>query len=871
MPGEGRAISKLALLLLAAVALTLMLLPGEVWSEPSSDLEQEGFDTNLLYSAPMSRSAFDPFVVSQHGTWTPCPCPPGSAVTLTGSGLAESRVESERGAFELDGVRLLVDGEPARLRLVAPSQIDFVLPADAAGPVATIELFRDGTSVSSDDVAIGYAPLPDGALVADAEMSLEAGAGSEPEVHVITTPLSFLAYVTATIEAQFAEATPLRMKIWNPRNSSSLELVFGPDRQIRAVFNEGAGRIAREASLSAWEKGVPYDVAFEWVRGERGAISVAGPEGASTFEITPEEAPALFDAYRPTLTVGAAARDGASSVALTDYHLELTPSRFTTLRIDDPIVLPAVALLAALGAALLLASVSPIRIVRWLRGRMANGVGAAWRNAASHPMATLALGSTLACYIAVNFALFSLGSQPFDMGSQTAWAYIAAEYGVSDLYYVSQTTTLADVWNGVPYHEAVFPYNAGMSYYFWLIGETHLLLFGHASPDSTSMQATIKAFNLAFLLADVALIYAIVRHLKPDSSRLPWVVAGVVLFNPAVAFDTTIWGETESVVLLPLLASLLAALKDRPSIAWPLLALAFLSKQTVLLPVLAVAVFYMMRFGLRRSLEGFSAAMVAVLVVILPFTLNGYPPSIAIDPTLAGVWVHGGSGAERAFQLVSYDSFNVWTLVTFAADGASGLARFQTLDYTDFVGPLSYHELGLIALAASLAVVALVVFARWRSLRSAENGIFVAVAIVFALELFLPTQTLSRYYMFCVVFAALGLAGRSRWLSASALVMFTITAFVGQYGSMAQVLQEFPQHGEHLAPQNNALSQVMADCFTSNGFITIAALLNGSAVLGLGGALWRSAIAAHEDAPASDTESSAVQEMIHAGSAASAG
>lgn len=845
---------------IAFVALALILLPGEAWSEPKSDFEQAGFDADLIYTAPMSRTAFDPLVVSRHGSWTACPCPPDSLIAITGSGLAESRTESTAGAFELSGVAVLVDGRPARLYLASPSQIDAALPADVAGPAAAIQITHDDATIATDTVAIGDGPAPNGVSVTRGEMSLAAAAGTEPETHVITTPLSFAASFTATVEAQSADATPLRAKIWNPRNNSSLDVVFGADRQVRAFFSEEAGRIAGESVLTPYQTGAPYNVAFEWRRGERGGVTVSGPEGASRFELAAAEAPALFDAYRPSLTVGAAAHNGASEVSLTGYHLDLSPARFTTLRTDDPIVPPLVALLAALGAALLLAQAGPLRAWRRLRRVAADGFGRVRRQVAAHPIGTLAVASALAGYTAANFALFTIGSQPFDMGSQTAWAYIAAEYGLTDVYYVAQTATLADVWNGVPYHEAVFPYNAGMSYYFWLIGETHLLLFGHASPDSMSMQITVKAFNLGFLLADAALIYAIVRHLKPGSTHLPWVVASIVLFNPAVLFDTAVWGETESVVLLPLLASLLAALKDRPGLAWPLLALAFLSKQTVLLPALAIAVYYLVRFDVRRNLEGLGVGMVAVLGVILPFTLNGYPPSIAIDPTLAAVWTHGGSGAERVFQVVSYDSFNIWTFVTSAVDGATGIARFQAPDYSDVVGPLSYHELGLMALAGSLALLAAAGAARWRSWRESEGTIFAIVALITALELFLPTQTLSRYWALAIVFAAVGLAGRSPWLSATALVVMTFTAFVGQYGSMALVLQDFPQHGQLLAPQNNALSRVMLDLFTSNEFITLAVLLNACGILALGSALWRGG---REEAPTSDAATVALGETTH--------
>ncbi|MEX1195975.1 MAG: hypothetical protein WD904_12290 [Dehalococcoidia bacterium] len=853
---------------IAIVALALILLPGEAWSDPANDYEQAGFDADLVYAGPMSRSTFDPFLVYQDAMGRPCPCPAGSTVTLVGDALSASRDESVQGSLELGGTQVFVNGRPAALHSVTPSRIDFELPALVTARAASLEVVREGETIGRDTIAVGLAPVEPGIDVDRSELRLAAGAGAEPEVHLITTPLSFQAGFSATIEEHTAGATPLRLKMWNPRNTSSLALVFDGDGQVYASFDEGRGRVAQRQPMLAYETGKSYDIAMVWERDERASISITGGSETAVFEISAAEAPALFDAYRPSLTVGASAHAGASVVSLTDYHFELPHERFTTLRIDDSVVPPLIGALTALGAVLLLLSLTPGKVVGGTRSAVGRWARSVRENAREHPVGSTAVAAVLVLYVALVTMLSTLGSHPFDMGSQATWSYVAAEYGVTDLYYVSQTATLADVWNGVPYHEAVFPYNAGMSYYFWFIGEAHLLLFGHASPDSTSMQVMIKSGNLAFLLADVALIYAIVRTLKPEASHLPWVISGVVLFNPAVVFDTAVWGETESVVLFPLLASLFVALKDRPGIAWPFLALAFLSKQTVLLPVLAIAIVYLFRFDFRRNLEGVSVAMMVVLVVILPFALNGYPPSIAIDPTLAAVWVHGGSGAEKAFQVVSYDSFNVWTLVTFLADGATGLARFQEPDYAPRLGSLSYHAIGLLALASSLIALAFVALVRRASFRSSEHAVFLVVAVVFALELFLPTQTLSRYYVFALVFAAIGLAGPSRWPCAAAVVALTITAFVGQYGSLALVLQDFPQHAGHLAPQNNALSRMMSGLFTSNGFITAAVLLNLFSVLALVAAFWRGDGMAREAPVPSESRATGIRGRVRASPAA---
>ena len=823
----------------AAVALALILLPGEVWSAPESDYDRQGFDEDLVYVDAYNRSLFDPFLVLENGTWAGCPCEPGTELTIAGSGLAGSRTGSTEGAYELDGVQVLVAGEPAALHLVSPGQINFVLPEDISGTSASISVVQDGVEWARDAVAIGpRTGAEDDVAISSSELRLTPSDGHEPAVHLLTTPLSFSATFTATIHEQSGDATPLRATLWNPRNFSGFSIIFDSSGIIAAEFAEGRGRIASLTRLGGWKTGTPYEVQVQWERDERAFVSVAGPNGTSSAQLTAAEAPALFDAYRPSLTVVGVAHDGSSDASITDYNLKLLPARFTTIRVDDPLVPILTTALAVIGAALLLATASPVSALRTARRAVSRWAAGARAFAREHPLATATLIIGGAAYVALNGFLFTLGSQPFDMGSQARWSHVTVVDGLTDIYYAAQVATLAGVWNGTPYHEAVFPYNAGMSYYFWGIGELHQLLFGHTDPDSQSLHVMIKSFNFAFMIADAVLVYALIRHLKPEARHLPWVGAAMLLLNPSFIFDTAVWGETESVVLFPLLASLLAALKDRPGVAWSMLALAFLSKQTILLAVLIIGVWYLMRFPFRRNVESFSGALMVVLAIILPFTLSGYPPSIAIDPTLAALWVHGAAGAESIFQVVSYDAFNVWTLVTHVADGASGVERFQFPDHDPSLGSLSYHRLGSLLLAP--VVLSLLGFMVWKRKQIGEHPevLLTLLAVLFVAELFLPTRTLSRYFLFATVFAGIGMAGRARWAAIAAVVGLTVTSLVGQYGSLALVIEDFPMHAPDLAPQVNVLSRVMADLFVSDVFITIAVLLNGGSLALLTGAMW---------------------------------
>jgi hypothetical protein len=269
------------------------------------------------------------------------------------------------------------------------------------------------------------------------------------------------------------------------------------------------------------------------------------------------------------------------------------------------------------------------------------------------------------------------------------------------------------------------------------------------------------------------------------------------------------------------------------------LAGAFLTKQTVLPAVLILGVYYLFRFPWRRSLEGISASLILTTLVILPFTLNGYPPSISLDPTLAVLWVHGGTGAEKVFQVVSYDAFNVWTLVTLLNDGASGLYRFQFPDGIPAIAGISYHSIGNLLFAVSMLALLGWLVVRRKAVASSPHLIFLAIALVFLIELVLPTRVVSRYFIFPMVFAIFGLTGSSRWLAGFVVASLSLTTLVGSYGSFALVLEDFPFHAPELAPESNAVSAAMVYLFRSDAFITVAAGLNVLSILAVTAALWQ--------------------------------
>ena len=100
-------------------------------------------------------------------------------------------------------------------------------------------------------------------------------------------------------------------------------------------------------------------------------------------------------------------------------------------------------------------------------------------------------------------------------------------------------------------------------------------------------------------------------------------MCALYLFNPAVWYVSALWGQTDAVYTLPLVASVIALQRERLVSAWVAYALALATKpqSLALAPVLAGA--SLARQGLRGLATGAGAALLAILALALPWLAAG--------------------------------------------------------------------------------------------------------------------------------------------------------------------------------------------------------------------------------------------------------
>ena len=262
------------------------------------------------------------------------------------------------------------------------------------------------------------------------------------------------------------------------------------------------------------------------------------------------------------------------------------------------------------------------------------------------------------------------------------------------------------------------------------------------------------------------------------SRRQAVVVGSLVALNPAAIMISAVWGQWDSVPMALVVFAVLALIRKRSWLAFPLLACACLFKPQlgVLIPLFAIAdlrlrmlplpgISRWRRWGTalqsawRGWAAGFAASLAVILALSLPFGI-GFP---GMD-TRYTLFERIQFAAER-YASTSHGAYNLWYLL------------FPETRWDGDIGVfgLSHHQVGYVLFAGALvlAVIGVLTIDPW-PVAFAWGGVVVTLAIYM-----LPTRIHERYVFPAVVFAFLLvlIAPQFRWLAGG----LTITAFVGIY------------------------------------------------------------------------------------------
>lgn len=227
----------------------------------------------------------------------------------------------------------------------------------------------------------------------------------------------------------------------------------------------------------------------------------------------------------------------------------------------------------------------------------------------------------------VRVLLFPFKGYPIDTNDFTSWFSTAAHYGIRPFYSVA---------GYVDYP----PFNV---YIFWAFGSL-------ANTLGINIATMIKVVPNLFDLGTSALIYFFVRRQAPF--KVAVVSTALYAFNPAVIFNTAVWGQFDAVYTFFLVLSLMLALKSKPVPSAAVFALGLLTKPQgiALLPLVALLIY--MKSGVKQLAYSVAAFAATVFVVVLPFEV-GNPVTFLYNVYSAGY---------TYYNVTSVNAFNLWAL-----------------------------------------------------------------------------------------------------------------------------------------------------------------------------------------------------------------
>lgn len=546
--------------------------------------------------------------------------------------------------------------------------------------------------------------------------------------------------------------------------------------------------------------------------------------------VTARDAPKVFDAFRPTLTVSASSEAGMSDATVTNYVLTLpsqpSSAALETEKIDDP--LARILVLLALVTAVLACVAASVRFaLHWVQRRRARGSRSAAPNKSSSRTSTaLWIAGGFLCYLVLNMLLFPLGSLHFDVLAAKVWSYVAVQGGIADLYYRPLTVTTAAAWNGVPVHEAVFSYGITKAYYYLLVGWSYRLLLspaGQLNIDTYSLEVLLKSLNVAFAFVDGLLVYFIVKRFTGRRSA----IASAILLglNPALVFAMSVWGSTEAVSLFFVFASIWLAEKNRPLLAWLMLSAGAYTRPQMFVFAFLLGTVYVRKFRINQNLSALAWTVIVSFVFLGPFVLT-ISPSVPVDFVTRTLSYHLANGqADPNYLGLSPGYYSVWTLPLEFVNGQHGLARMWSSSNQMIFGSVTYGTIAAtLSIALVLAVGSVILLARSSLARSSQYLPLVAFGVLG--WLMLTPGLISRYFIYAIATLILCRAAFSIAIYLWIVGPLTAITLVTTYGHIALDFLGYGTTSSPLSPLNNVISRSVFDLFSDDRFITAGTVVN---------------------------------------------
>ncbi len=295
-----------------------------------------------------------------------------------------------------------------------------------------------------------------------------------------------------------------------------------------------------------------------------------------------------------------------------------------------------------------------------------------------------------------------------DVSSYESWALEMASGGPAGIYRAGY----------------FLDYPPGYLYALWLAG----IIAQATGAAGVMLRMIVEAPALVADFALALLVFIFVRRTAPARRTAAYVAMLLVALNPALGFDTIVWGQSDSALTVVIMLSAALALDGEFELAWGVAVLSVLVKPQALMYVPVLGLWTWLKLPYEQWWRSALAAVVVAVVGVLPFQF-GHPWYWIIE-------LYHSTAAY--YSETSVNAFNLMALM-------GGLRRPDA----GTIAGLSYFSLGMGLL------VPLYAFIGWRlwNERAPCGLMFAIFAAVFGFFMLAPRMH-ERYLYASLVFAA---------------------------------------------------------------------------------------------------------------------
>lgn len=351
------------------------------------------------------------------------------------------------------------------------------------------------------------------------------------------------------------------------------------------------------------------------------------------------------------------------------------------------------------------------------------------------------LTAVLAVAIRVIVALIYEGFTT-DIGCFKGWAVGVYESGPSHFY---TSGIFAD-------------YPPGYMYVLWVLGFLR---------DLFSIEASGAFFTLIIKLPSIAaeVITAVIvfKAAKKEMGKtFALLCAAFILFNPALFFNSSVWGQVDAFFILFAVLTIYYLRKDKPWLGAFFFAFALLIKPQAIMLLPVIGLYYLFALFKKDSRSRGVLGLIGGLIIGAAVFILGVLPFTGDQPI---TWIFEKyMGTVKSYPYASINAFNL-----FALTGANWRPSDSPLWF------FTYQTWGIIFIVMTCAFV---VFLQWRS---RGQGRFFDVAAFLIISVFMLGHSMhDRYILPAIVFLLLAYVysrdGASLFFGAA----FSITALLNQ-------------------------------------------------------------------------------------------